>query len=424
MAKKRKPQPVNPYVQQAEQYAVIRYGPQVSGLRTLLDQARKSYQETVKNARAGSQAVQQSVAAAQPVIGQAYTDAGAQMANAAAIVNADLGQGGPSSALTQAIGLEREGSANRLAREQAFSQAALQQRATDAVVASRAAITGAKEQRANTVGQILSQANDVAAQRGAFVTSTAQDLAGDAASAQAKADAQAADRAQKLLIAKLNNRQDTQASIRSSGIDPKTGLPTQNAKTAAAKAEADAIKAGNAADDKYLTKFGMTRDEFLALPDDARTKLAQSASSDGSTTEKTPAGVKLATPAQFGSFQDSVSSAVSYAKEFKAHGDKRSTAAQQLVQGKSSISITDPKTGAKVKTKGVPKTDQLAASIALDLAYDGAISRRNRQELWKRGFTLDRLGYPQPKKPPTSKQVTRTAIGGIQGLDALLRQLG
>src|SRR4051794_12003487 len=108
MAKKRKPQPVNPYVQQAEQYAGIKYGPQVSGLRTLLDQARKSYQETVKNARAGSQAVQQSVSAAQPVIGQAYTDAGAQMANAAAIVNADLGQGGPSSALTQAIGLERE----------------------------------------------------------------------------------------------------------------------------------------------------------------------------------------------------------------------------------------------------------------------------------------------------------------------------
>lgn len=423
MAKKsRKSSQVNnPYVSQAEQYAVIRYGPQVSGLRTLLQNARSEYQRSVKNARQGAQAVQDAVAQASPLVDQAYADAGVRMQQRQSIVDQDLAQIGQpqglSAALQQAIALERQGAADSMAREQAFSQSALQRRATDAVVASRAAITEAKDTRNLAVGQILQQATDLAGQRGAFIASTAQDLAGDAAAAQAKADAQAADRALRQYTAELQ----ANTSIENNKRTNRTSR-----RNAAARAEADAIKAGQAADDKYLTKFGLTRDQFMGLPDDVKQRLAQSASSDGTTTEKTPTGVDLATPTQFGNFKDSVSAAQRAASVLKNRKLPRSKAAQVLLQGVPAY--TDPKTGEKIPAIKPATKSALQAKIALDLVYDGRVSRGTRQEMWQRGFTLDKLGFKGPPSgPPASpaqKKLTRTVGSQLASLDELLRQLG
>jgi hypothetical protein len=96
--------------------------------------------------------------------------------------------------------------------------------------------------------------------------------------------------------------------------------------------------------------------------------------------------------------KDDISKALTYARDFKTDQRSRAEAAKLLVQGRTSqtVKTTDPKTNVagSVKIPGVPATDQLTASVALDLAYDGHVSKKNQRELRRRGFKVKGLGYP------------------------------
>jgi len=75
------------------------------------------------------------------------------------------------------------------------------------------------------------------------------------------------------------------------------------------------------------------------------------------------------------------------------------------------------KSGNAVNIPGVPSFEELYASIALDLAYDGHISRRNVQELHRAGIKVKPLGYktpgalPKKRKGPTRIDRPRNAPG-------------
>ena len=93
----------------------------------------------------------------------------------------------------------------------------------------------------------------------------------------------------------------------------------------------------------------------------------------------------------------STMSAIAYAKSIAADqksksGASRAQVAKWLVQGRPSQKVDVD--GEKVSVPGINKTDELFASVGLDLAYDGHVSDRNRKLLNKLGISVKDLGLP------------------------------
>jgi len=118
-------------------------------------------------------------------------------------------------------------------------------------------------------------------------------------------------------------------------------------------------------------------------------------------------GPDWGTSAQQGTAQDEVGSALRDAKRLKAAGYDRHKAATSLLSGAKGEPVLDPKTGKPVlvtdpKTKVTTKKmtgsldshDALWTSVALDVLYDGHISRYNAKRLHARGLKVEDLGYP------------------------------
>lgn len=83
------------------------------------------------------------------------------------------------------------------------------------------------------------------------------------------------------------------------------------------------------------------------------------------------------TSLQHGTAQDRIKGAESWARQAKSTGKvTRQEAGQALLRGLASA----------------PKTTQLFASIALDMAWDGHVSARNVEELHRRGYSVKQLG--------------------------------
>ncbi len=123
--------------------------------------------------------------------------------------------------------------------------------------------------------------------------------------------------------------------------------------------------------------------------------------------EKRNKGPKLQTADKHTSVRSEIDRAIAAAKQIKATGQSRSIAAQYLTSDRPSKSSTDT-AGNTVNTPGRKANDELTASVALDLAYDGHISRRNVQRLHDQRFSLKTLGLADRtgggKKPkPRSK---------------------
>jgi hypothetical protein len=103
-----------------------------------------------------------------------------------------------------------------------------------------------------------------------------------------------------------------------------------------------------------------------------------------------------------------VAAAQAQVKRLEASGKNRPKIANLLIAGRSEQTIEDPEAKGpdgkpvKLKVPGVPKTKQLVASVALDLALDGHVSKHNVERLHKRGLSLRDLGFPT-KAPPLKK---------------------
>lgn len=128
---------------------------------------------------------------------------------------------------------------------------------------------------------------------------------------------------------------------------------------------------------------------------------------------------KVATPANVEKARTSVNRAMDAARavagelsaEEKKKGVKqrpRSETAKILVNGRAGVTIkNDPDTGEPlanpVKVAGVKQQDQLYASVALDMLYDGRLSQKNQQRLRALGLTPAQLGV----RPAYSGVVSR-----------------
>jgi hypothetical protein len=110
-------------------------------------------------------------------------------------------------------------------------------------------------------------------------------------------------------------------------------------------------------------------------------------------------GKGRATNDQIRQLSDDFKAALQFAKDYSAQKAPRPQAADDLLRGRV------PKKGESFDP--TPKFGQLPASLALDMAYDGHISRANAQRLHKLGYKVNDLtgaisytNRPKPKPKP------------------------
>jgi hypothetical protein len=338
------------YRRQAADLSTVRYGPEVSALTALIRQAEEDRDQRVRTARSTASLIQGAVDEARPGVRAVYRDAGRQSSAQQQIAASALTPGSP---FAQAAAIEQSGLRSRMSGARAAALTDLTSRRIAAGEGAAYAQSAAQRDFAKTRGQIGQRAQDLAREQGAFQSSTIMDLIG--ADQKARADAVE-------LSARLG--QQERNSIRSSGIDPNTGKPIP----------------GGRLDPKARPGKGN-------------------------------AGRGWATSTQQAAAQDTIGQAIHEAKTLKQSGAKRHEVAQMLLEGvddvpRKEIPVYDPATGKKKLnrdgtpvTKAVPAVPgvkaiphKLFVQAAIDIAYDGHLSKRTTRLLHARGIKIKPLG--------------------------------
>jgi hypothetical protein len=140
---------------------------------------------------------------------------------------------------------------------------------------------------------------------------------------------------------------------------------------------------------------------------------------------------KAASPEKAQQVKTQISRAVAQAERVRAEGKGRHDAAGLLVNGRDEMTIKnaprDGKYGGQdlragdplpvpIKIPGVKPAEEIYASVALDIAYDGHVSTRNMRLLQKMGLSVRELGLSTEgrsgtrgarKRPPSILPVPR-----------------
>jgi hypothetical protein len=354
------------WAREAAMQALVRFGPEASGLRALERQAKSTYQMTTKTAAGAAQTIVGEVDRARPAVKRNYDQAGLDAARAAhKVINPVMNSLGPAAGtLAAATKLSQGTGARRLAEERAASLTDLSQRRVQAVQGAQFAQANARDTLVGELAKIFERQQDLRRERGAFTAATAGQLR-----------EAARDRAQQMDIAEMGaqtqrqnsrrtQRQSERNSLRSQGINPDTGKP---------------IKGG------------------VLDPNSPRYKDKGGSSGNG----KTPWSETEQRNAQ-----DDIEKALIYVRRGDpGKGDKaarRRLIGEMLVKGEPGS--TDPLTG-KV-TGGIPAIPQAYVAAALDLHFGRALSRKTVKRLHSRGVKIKPLGYPTRTRRPKPRQYT------------------
>ena len=339
---------LTPYLQQAAEYATVRYGPEIQALQTLMRQARQTRRQRVSEARESRDAMLSAIDSALPLMGQMFDQAAQRTQQAREMVDADLARigpvGGAAAAFQRALQMGRETQDSNLALARSGLATTLQSQALATERGARKAIKDARQDYRDALSQILQQTAGLAQQRGAFMASTARELAGEAAAAEAAAAEKAAERATRKAIARLN-----------------------------AQAKLDAAE--------------------LAANSRVQAAKISAAGSGGSGGGRGGAsGRKVLSPEEHGKLQDEINRARRVAAEMVRRKVPRQKTASLLLEGEPE---ERDKFGNVVRPAVKRVTDSpLVAKAALDLAYDGHISYDAFRDLRRRGYAVRRLGFP------------------------------
>lgn len=347
------------YRRQVQAESKLRYGPQEREAREALREVGQRFKSDVRIARSTARGTKRTLKAMQPQVERAIGQAAATAAQGPTPgVSAALGN------LGGAAARDAEGVKRRLAETLAMTTAEFAQRGVDAQAGKVSSIRNAQAVRDDEAGKIRRAYRGILSDRGTFAQQRAGELQ---ESARERAAANRRNRADNR-TSRRNNREDLSQSernsMRSAGIDPDTGKPIPGG-----KADPKANKKKNAA-----------------------------------------------TNAQRADAQSAISLARTQAQRLKGtEGRARGEAAKALVEGRDDMTIKVDKDGRPlaqpVKVPGVAKVDQLWASVALDIEYDGVISRKNLRRLRSLGYTTRGLGVRKfkPKPPPKPDRNNRGA---------------
>src|SRR4051812_34298094 len=166
------------YVNQAKLEALVRYSPEQSALRSLIDDARHELSSGVRSDRGSAQLIGNSARSARPTVKKDYGTAISQVGRQGKAVLAALQALGPDAAPTiAAMTREGGGSRSRLIESRAGALNELTGRATDARAGLAAAIRQRRAQFSDTSRKVHERQLSLARERGAFTAATVGDLA-------------------------------------------------------------------------------------------------------------------------------------------------------------------------------------------------------------------------------------------------------
>ena len=394
MAKKKTKKP-NRWASQAAVQALLRYGPQESALSELQRQAEGTYRTSLAQARGSGDMSVEQIKAAVPQTQQIFDRASRQdqLANLFRSQITGGAAGTPADVLAQGSKIEQAQNLTNLGMARGQALNALTERKVAARSGVQYATENARQQFVSDLGKVLQQKADIAGQKGAYTSLTAQQL-------QDAAD----ERAQALAIAEGQMSQSERNSLRSSGTDPDTGLPTTDA-------QISADKASRAEEIRREKERNRNRGKVSGT------------------------GAPLLSVDKHLSDRSEIERAMSIARRGKAAGRDRRKVGRGLLAGAPGGDVYDEpgedgkrkpqfnQDGTKKQRPEIkPVESQLLATAALDMEYDGHISRKTQRMLADAGYSIKRLGlttYAQWKKTrePTRRgpKGSRTGVAIKQG---------
>lgn len=371
------------WARQAALQTLLRFGPEESGLEELQRQAHENFDSAVRTADSTALGTIGAINQAIPEVEGIYDRAGLDQARTGeTLIGRDLaGLGSVADSIKAGAALEAANALGNLQQARAGALTDLRQQRVSARAGAGFAKQSAQEQLVSNLTGLLERKQGLRREKGAFTALTVEQLE-DAARKEA--------RDMERLTMQLG--QQERNSIRSSGTDPDTGLPTQNAMTAASRERRQ-----------------------------ARPKLSPEKHLDA---------------------QSKVDMAMEWLRRLDPGKADRREVAPLLVTGvkepaRGGEQVYDPNTGKRVLNKDgtprkvggrqareVPGVGGLFASVAADVFYDAHLSRRNEKRLRRAGFSLAQLGLPTyeqwrrsggpaRQKRQRAKQVTKQAIGGL-----------
>ena len=345
------------FAEDAALQAIVRYEPEESGLKALAQQARADYGVSVRQAQNTGDLTLAAAKEAIPGVAKIYDSAGLDQARTASLVSPELAAlTGPAAAVMQRGGALEV--AQQLGNLRASKAAALEDLTTRQVAARQGqqfGILNARQKFTADMAKILGQTQSLNRQKGAFTASTLNSLE------------------QAFLGRRLTAR----------GQD----------KTAESAAAGRAVTRRG----QDLSHADRVADRKAKATKDAKTTL--------------PGGIKLNSRAMHGTVADQVKSMEGWIREHRDDYGSRHEMARDLLNGVPGSTITDPKTGAKVKDPGVPKApSQLALQAALDVAFGGGVSNGTAKALHQRGYSVGILGLPSGYKPAPRRSRKAAAL--------------
>ena len=365
MAKKKNKK--NQHYRQAELDALVRYGPELSGLLELQRQAQSNLKSGVQSARGNARGIIAAVDRARPEMAGVYDAAASTQAASSSVVTPDPAALAAKDPMAMALAAEAGAAQSRIGESRASALGDLTQRRVSAREGQQFAVQNARSTFADEIGQILRRKQSLNAEVGAFTASTAGELRKQAQEQQLRVD-----------LEKMGNSQSERNSLRSAGINPDTGQPIPGGKL----------------DPKAKPKGRLT-------------------------------------PLQQNAAADEIAEAATWAQKLAKGGADFETAKRMLLEGRDPVEeketpLKDPVTGKAIinpdgtpKTKvvpgrpGVPKFDsQLLLTAALEVTYFGQVSKGTKAKLRRRGLQPNKLNIPLPKSTDTGAKRPQTGTPG------------
>lgn len=342
---------------QVEAEALLRFNPERSAIEAQLAEAKGTRKQAVRAARGVARGIQAAADQAQPRLAAGYGEARDVLSRVEGDVQRAVGALGPvADPLRASMARDSAGTQRRLAETLAGASAELTQRRFDAEAGKANAIGLAHSQYASESSKLGERLRQLGIEEGAFQQGRTGEL--------------------------VESARDRRTTVRENRRDRRARARLQE-------------------DDQAFTREEKAKDR---------------AASRG------PGGVKRATPEAHDEWRDKFAEALAVAQRRKAAleikgvtgRDARRRTADLLVKGREEVpeevnwerydelrkkdpNMSEAEAKAKATEPGLPALEpfqEKLASIALDVAYDGHVSRENAKWLHRQGFTLKDLGLP------------------------------
>jgi hypothetical protein len=330
------------FTQQARDEAFLRFNPERSTLRGALQDAADQLQQEVSTARGTAAGVRQVARESVPKFRSVYGEAQGAVNQGEQDLMAAVG-GAP---IAPAAARDATGAQRRLSESLAGALSETTARESEAQSGASFAINQAQSRFGRNVERVQGRLGDLSQEEGRFVSGRVGDLLGE--------------QAKRAFTARQNRAS------------------------------------------RAVTKRGQTlsHEDRVASRRAAATKAAAKQAADRKAHPTLPGGVKARTPQGQTAFRDSVAKAVAQVKPFAGKLDRHKVAAMFLTGVNAPAEGKRGQPGYKPPFK-LPAIDQLELTAALDVLYDGRISRATVAKLHDAGIVVKQMPYktgPTPRK--------------------------